>query len=67
MDRGAWCAAVHGVTKRWTQLNDGTAPGLWTKSEDGIEAEAEAVKTPTRETTNVICAGLLVAKHCLVT
>ena len=24
MDRGAWCAAVHGVTKSWTQLSDWT-------------------------------------------
>ena len=22
-DREAWCAAVHGVTKNWTQLSDG--------------------------------------------
>ena len=22
MDRGAWHAAVHGVAKSWTQLND---------------------------------------------
>ena len=24
MDRGAWCAAVHGVAKSWAQLSDFT-------------------------------------------
>ena len=22
LDRGAWCAAIHGVTKSWTRLSD---------------------------------------------
>ena len=22
MDREAWCAVIHGVTKNWTQLSD---------------------------------------------
>ena len=26
-DRGAWCAAVHGVTKSWAQLSDRTTTG----------------------------------------
>ena len=28
IDREAWCAAVHGITKSWTQLSDWTELNL---------------------------------------
>ena len=38
MDRGAWRAAVHGVTKSWTQLSD------WTPFLDLLQALVNQVK-----------------------
>ena len=29
MDREAWRAAIHGVTKSWTRLSNGTEPKLY--------------------------------------
>ena len=29
MDREAWCAVIHGVTKSWTQLSNWTELSLW--------------------------------------
>ena len=34
MDRGAWCATVHGVTKSWTQLSNWTDLTDWTNWTD---------------------------------
>ena len=32
MDREAWHAAVHGITKSWTQLSDGTELNFYKQS-----------------------------------
>ena len=29
MDREAWCAAIHGMSKHWTLLNNWTEPDAW--------------------------------------
>ena len=45
MDRGAWRAAVHGVTKSWTQLRD-------LAQHTGRQAQKEGCPTPNLNTTS---------------
>ena len=37
MDREAWRAAVHGVTKSWTQLSDRTDLNRYRKKEEAVK------------------------------
>ena len=39
MDREAWCAAVHGVTKSWTRLSN------WTELPENTRGSSEKLKT----------------------
>ena len=46
LDRGAWQATVHGVTKSWTQLSDhhfhfALSPRLGVSASEGLEAEIQ--------------------------
>ena len=56
MDRGAWWATVHGVTKRWTRLNDlllsGTGKELkleWEQSQVNSKYLNEGFFTPLQD------------------
>ena len=69
MDRGAWWATVHGVTRRWTWINQlGKAnsfqPGEGDKLVNSISAKEEALRIKRiRERLVVFCC--LVAQSCL--
>ena len=48
-DREAWCAAVHGVTKSWTQLSDWTTTSIlegWTSSVKWGQASDDQMLSP---------------------
>ena len=44
-DRGAWCAAVHGVAKSWTPLSNGTCMHASAKSEESVNKWLRSVTT----------------------
>ena len=48
MDREAWCAAIHGITKGWTRLSD------WTEL-NTAEASANTDSTAKTSTGAVVC------------
>jgi len=66
MDRGAWQAAVHGVTKSWTRLSDWTEPN-WSKT-SGYACYQDRSSHNSRKC--IRCSGLVVtlpSSCCLVT
>ena len=42
MDRGAWCATVHGVTKSWTWLSDWTTAGGASGKESACQCRVQS-------------------------
>ena len=46
-DRGAWCAAVHGVVKSWTRLSD------WTTNNSGMRVKDSTVTAQVRHDANL--------------
>ena len=65
MDREAWHATVHGVTKIQTWLSDWTEPAWdWTELAQGAEWQVQGVTIFTRE--NLLGLGFWTPGWCLV-
>ena len=45
MDRKAWCAVIHGVSKSWTRLSDWTELNLRYADDTTLMAESEELKS----------------------
>ena len=45
-DREAWCAVVHGVAKRRTQVSDGTAMTVETEGSKSISENLHVLPSP---------------------
>ena len=66
--RGAWCAAVHGVSKRWTRLSDWTATWWWWNKILEVQLLQKiltAVGTTTDETLYIVFPQFLVIEEGL--
>ena len=46
MDKEAWCASVHGVTKSWTWISDWTELNLYSQSREMYESSSCSILSP---------------------